>query len=133
MTPPKFKAVVLNEADGALTMQFFKETALVSTEVVKPQDKNGLDHFLAQRLETLETADALKSGGIVGREFTLKGIREPVDSDPERTLWFSKLNRLVRIKEYAIKHGILTGDEKEITDLVADLKATYLPVYIATF
>lgn len=133
-----FTAKIINkvvESNGvlALTVEFLKDDQVISTEVCKPQDEDGFNYWLKARLTSLETGGKLKEDDNLNKVITKESIDTKVDTDPARTAWFEKLNRLNRIRTFGIDAGILTGNEKEIDELVQDLKATYLPEYIATF
>lgn len=123
------------ESNGvlALTVEFSDGEKVVSTEVCKPQDEDGFNYWLKARLTSLETGAKLKEDDNLNQVITKDSIDTKVDADPERTAWFEKLNRLNRIRTFGIDAGILSGEEREITEIVEDLKKTYKPEYVTTF
>lgn len=96
-----------------------------------PQDADGLKYFINGRLKTLNFAaeDAVPVGLYTAHEAVAPVI---TTSEQNRLAWFGKVNRYARIKTLLVSTGILTGSEKELTDLAADIAATYDPEYLST-
>lgn len=129
-----FTAKIIDKKEEGATIAItveFTDGVDTHTEVVRPQDENGFKYFVKQRCESLTTAKALKEADNVGKTVV---VDEPVtpktQAEIDRDAWLVKYYRWVSIKKNLIDTGVLTGSEKQVTDYLADVKATFKPAYI---
>ena len=113
-----------------LTVEFTDGVDTV-TEKVIPQDRKGFYHWVESRKESLTTAKELKTEDNIGV------VIEPTEKADTRTAveierdeWLQKYYKWVQIKNNLIDTGVLTGNEKPVTDYLADVKAGFKPAYI---
>jgi hypothetical protein len=101
-------------------------------ESIKPQDKAGFDHWLQSRLKSLNGLRDLIEEDNLNVVISPVTTNEPVltQAEIERNAWLEKYYKWVRIKTTMIDTGILTGQETQVQNFLADLKAGFKPAYI---
>ena len=114
-----------------VTVEFTNGTKTL-TEAVVPQDKRGFDHWLESRLTSLNSIADIEA---IPVNTEIDGTQpEPVDTrtqaEKDRDNWLRKYYKWVQIKNNLIDTGVLTGNEKPVTDYLADVRAGFKPAYI---
>lgn len=129
-----FTAKITDKKEEGATLVItveFSDGVDTYTEVVRPQDEVGFKYFVKQRCESLTTAKALKEADNVGKMVVVDTPVVPLtQAEIDRDAWLVKYYRWVSIKNNLIDTGVLTGSEKQVTDYLADVKATFKPAYI---
>lgn len=129
-----FTAKIIDKKEEGATIAItveFSDGVDTYAEVVRPQDENGFKYFVKQRCESLTTAKALKEADNVGKVVVTDiPVVPPTQVEVDRNVWLEKYYRWVSIKKNLIDTGVLTGSEKQVTDYLADVKATFKPAYI---
>lgn len=129
-----FTASITNKTEntnGTLTVEVtFSDGVKTFTETTIPQDSDGLTYFINGRLKTLNFTSTTLPLGVYTPPIKIVPVIDPTTQ--ARIDWFQKVNRLSRIKSFLLDTKVLTGTEKEVTDLVASVQAGYLPEYLAT-
>lgn len=101
------------------------------TEQVTPQDKGGFDFWVTQRLRSLNSVEELQDldpATTPPIEIPVEPTKTQAELDAEA--WLRKYYKWVQIKNNLIDTGILTGQETQVVDFLADVKAGFKPAYL---
>ena len=113
------------------TVEFTDGTKVIENTVI-PADEDGLIYFAKSELDRFNARPALETKYKIGKVIdVVETVVTPVLS--ARDEWFTKLNRIQRIKTYAIDLGVIPADDAEFLRLQEDVKDTYSPTYLSTF
>jgi hypothetical protein len=117
-----------------VSVEFYRDGNVSHTESVIPQDRDGFFHWLKSRLTTLNSGESLKTELVEGEDVTVPEtvVEEVVltQAEKDRAAWLEKYYKWVRIKTTMIDTGILTGNETQVQNFLADIKTGFKPAYI---
>lgn len=103
-------------------------------ETVRPQDENGLKHWIRGRRDQLNFAATSDTKYAIG---TVVDVATPVVTPTTPTVaelaqaeWLANYLKWVKIKSTLIDTGILTGNETKLVTLKAKVQSDFLPAYL---
>ena len=130
-----FTATIKSKDETERGLQFtveFTDGTKIIENTVTPADEDGLIYFVKSELDRFNAGPELKAKYTIGKTIdVIETVVTPVLS--ARDEWFMKLNRIQRIKTFAVDLGVIPADDAEFLRLLKDVKDTYSPTYLSTF
>jgi len=101
-------------------------------EKIYPQDKQGFEHWLKGKLDSLNNLTELIEEDNVGKviEPTVDTPPEPTAEEQAKIDWFRDFGRLERVQRL-IDLGVLTGDETPVVNLRNAVRTNFKATYLA--
>lgn len=135
-----YTAKILRTTANKLTRKLLVDFAYHKDNVVEPVSTEtkefgieasleDLKRHAAAQIERLEKADT-NATTITTGDLDLTGVKEELTAaEIAKREWFRNFGRLEQIQKL-IDLGVLTGQEKPVTDLLAKVQTNFLPAYI---
>lgn len=112
------------------TVEYTDGTKFIDSLVI-PQDEDGLIYWVKSRLNTLNSAEELPLKYPIGTAVGAIPLEEvPTTEVAERDAWLNDYLRYQRIKTGLIDTGLMSGDDKTLSDLRSDLQVGFKPEYL---
>lgn len=129
-----FTAKILSReeyANGSKIIVEFSDGQKKVTESCVPQNREGFDHWVKSRLETMNATITLMEelpDGTVLDYSEEEVVVEPVDE--EQAAWFRKYYNFIRIKANLVDTGIIPATNPKFVKLKSDVQAGLKEAYL---
>lgn len=133
MFEAKFDREEKTEQGTRLYVNFIdNEDNEIITDWIIPASEEDFNAWIEGRKKAYTTGKILKSKLTIGEAITKEevAVSEISKDDSDRIEWFSKVNRLYRIKVNLIDTTVITFDHPEVVALIKDIQLTEKPGYL---
>ena len=107
----------------------FSNGADTFIEAVKPQDKQGFEYWVKDRLNSLNGLAELIAEDNLNKEVVIPTSPEPTADEIAKMEWFRDFGRLERVQRL-IDLGVLMGTETPVTNLRTRVRTNFKAAYL---